>query len=198
MPIEVTPLDPAPIDTKHRVARWSVVTSPATRPATAAEARTHLRIDDLSQDAYLETLIDAATDFAEEKLAASLMPRTLMANFYDGEALILPRGPIIEVLSIVDADDQYADDYELKTVGNQTLVMLISGSLTYPISVTYRAGYVNAAGVATLPASIKLAILQHVATLYENRETVSDKSKMPVPHTLEAFYRLKSRAPGVG
>jgi len=36
-----------------------------------------------------------------------------------------------------------------------------------------------------------------VATLWENRESITDKSKTIIPHSLEDFYRLKRRAVGV-
>lgn len=176
--------------------KWSVIVAPVGYPVTTTEASRHSRMLTLSpaEETYVALLIAAATDYAEERLSASLMPRTLRATFYDAEPLVLPRGPIIEVLAITDRDQVAVTDYELKNYGRATQVIANQHG-GYPLSITYQAGYASADAV---PADIKLAILTHVGTLYENRESVSDKARIPVPHTLDDFYRMKSRSVGIG
>lgn len=161
------------------------------RPVTWDEAKKHLRLDVDTDQAYVESLIDAATDYAEESLSATLMQRERTVVFYAGEqTFALPKGPLVSVTSITDDADNIITDYTVTHVGNSDR-LTINASYRFPLTVVYQAGS------GTAP-SIRLAILQHVATLYENRESVSDKAKLPVPHTLEAFYRLKRRSVPVG
>jgi uncharacterized phiE125 gp8 family phage protein len=191
------------------MATFIVTVAPVARPVTYAEARYHLRLaDSLDEEVYVQSLIDAATDYAEERMATALMPRTIRATFYEGEPLVLPRGPLIEVVSVVDDDGQPATDYDVIQEGHRVRVVIVRGAPKYPIDVTYTAGFAGAAAtghpvtgaptVVGLPASIRLAIMAHVGTMYENRESTTDKDKSVVPHSLDDFYRLKSRTVGIG
>jgi len=173
--------------------KWSVTIPPTDTPVSTQEVVDHLRLDG-RDSGWLDNFIAAATDYAEEKLSAALMPRTIRATFYDGEALILPRGPLIEVQTITDRDGAATTEYEIKHTGH-TAQIVLTRSIQYPISITYQAGYASA---QTIPSSIRLAILMHVGTLWENRESITDKTKTIIPHSLEDFYRLKCRSVGVG
>lgn len=187
---------PITADADHRAAPWVVTTPPAGRPVTWAQAKAHLRLTGDTQQTYVESLIDAATDYAQEAMQCSLMPQTILATFYDGKPIVLPRGPIVEILSVAGDDAADVDDsaFFVAHQGHRAEIKFRL-SVAYPISVSYRAGYANAGAV---PAAIRMAILQHVATLYENRESVSDRAKLPVPHALEAFYQRRARGSVVG
>lgn len=165
----------------------------STRLVTFAEMQAQARIDDDDEQAYVESLIDAATDYAEEALGATLIARERVIVFRDGEQMRLPWGPVLSITSVIDGRDQAFTDYELRTRGKLEIVQPNS-SIGYPVTVTYRAGYENAAAV---PSSILQAIRMHVATLYKVRESVLEKALQSVPQTLEDFYRLKSRRIGV-
>lgn len=173
--------------------KWSVTIPPTATPVSRMDAEDHLRLDGTTSDG-LDNFIAAATDYAEDRLSAALTPRTIRATFYDGEDLIFPRGPLIEVQSITDRDQTATTDYEIKHIGN-TAQVLLTRPIQYPITITYQAGYASATAI---PASIRVAILMHVATLWENRESITDKPKSIVPHALEDFYRLQRRSVGVG
>lgn len=163
------------------------------RPVTWAQAKVQLRLDDDAQQPYVESLIDAATDYAEEELSATLMQRERTATFYQAGSLVtLNRGPLVSVTSATDAKGTVA--YSMAGVGSFDRLMF-TRAFTPPLTVVYQAGYASA---DQIPASIRQAILTHVATLYENRESVSDKAKLPVPHSLRDFYRLKARKAPVG
>jgi uncharacterized phiE125 gp8 family phage protein len=193
MPIDLQQFDPAPDGSPYRVGKLIVLEPPIGLPVTWAEAKAHLRLDTNDDQTYVETLIAAAVDYAEQVMECSLMPRLLMATFADAEPIVLPRGPLITVQSIIGRNDNYSPQYELSTAGRIVRVHPKT-PLPGPISVTYRAGYTSA---GVIPASIKLAILQHVATLYMNRESVSDRTKTIVPQSLADFYRLHGRGTGV-
>ena len=182
---------PAPAGVETRTSGLVVVVPPAALPVTAAAAIAHLRLAPDTDAAYLELLIAAATAHAEDAMECSLMPRTLTATYYDDEPLRLRRGPLLELLSVAGRGDETSAGYELRHAGHAAFVVLTTDALAYPISVTYRAGYESAGAV---PADVRLAILAHVGTLYENRESASDKAVKAVPHHLDDFYRLKRRS----
>jgi hypothetical protein len=174
---------------EQRAERWSVIVAPTTRPVLWADAKKHLRLDSDDDQTYVEMLIDAAADYAEHAMQKSLVPRTILATFYEGDELRLPRSPLIEVLGVTNADGDAVTDYTIEHWG---MTPFIVSTATRPLSVTYRAGYTG-----VIPAGDRIAILTHVGTMYACRDSVSDKEKSPVPHLMEAFYRQRRRSAGV-
>lgn len=175
--------------------KWDVITPPTGLAVAYAIAKHHLRIDGNDERDYVISLIEAATAHAEEALATSLLPRRIAATFYDNEFCDLPRGPVSAIVSVVDAngDAVPADGWRWERKGNADCIRFLR-SVTRPITVTYDAGYTNAAAI---PADIRQAILCHVGTLYEFRESVTSLAARPVPH-LDSFYRLRAREVGIG
>lgn len=173
--------------------KLSILTPPESLPVTWAEAKAQCKITLDSEQSYVESLIEAAADYAQEAMACSLMQQTLQIIFETGDDLLLPRGPILSITSVVDADDDDISSYRLVHVGKLSRLVL-NQAATFPLTVTYEAGHSVA---ALIPASIRLAIKQHVASLYAVRESISEKGMLPVPHSLQDFYRLHSRALGV-
>jgi len=193
MPIVLDPLPPS--NDVPQDGKWFVSTDPTDAVVTFGEAAAHMRLANSADQTYVTKLIAAAVDFAEDSMETSLAPRTITANFYDGEPIILPRTPLISISSVTanEVALSFGTGYTVKHVGRAAEVKLLSGS--YPVVVVYQAGY---ADVTRVKPSIRQAILMHVATLYENRESITDRAKLSVPHTLEAFYRLNRRTVGAG
>jgi hypothetical protein len=86
--------------------KWTVTTAPSSSPVTVNEVATHCRLEEGYDSAYLQGLIDAATEHSQEAMGCSLMARTITAIFYDGEKINLPHGPLISISSIT-ADGGY-------------------------------------------------------------------------------------------
>lgn len=105
----------------------------------------------------------------------------------------LYRGPVQSIVSIVDATGATLE-YVLERTPRGDRVRF-TGTALYPVKVVYVAGYANQAAI---PASIRVAIMAHVATLYANRESANAGGAKAVPHSLEDFYRLKSRRISMG
>lgn len=151
------------------------------------------RIDNADEQELVERMIDAATDYAEEAMGCTLVARNRTMTFRDGEPMRLRWGPTLSIVSVVDGNDAAFTDYELRRTGKLELVHPNS-SITYPVTVTYQAGYESAADV---PSAILQAIRMHAATLYKVRESVMDKQMISVPQSVEDFYRLKSWRIGI-
>jgi hypothetical protein len=194
--------------------KWSISTPPTGRVVDWATVATHLRLPtNSSEQAYVLGLIDAATDHAQEAMACSLLPQTITATYYADDASLSPpfwpvssalnpfdrrtlalrllRGPVSAVSAVTDANSNAVTGYTLGRIGNSDRICF-NATPTFPVTVVYQAGF------SAVPPAIKQAIMAHVHTLYENRGSTSEKMQTVVPHSLEAFYKLRSRNTGVG
>lgn len=208
------------------LSKWSVIVPPTATPVAYADVRIALVLEGGTADQdYINTLIAAATDYAQDNLEMSLMPQTIAAVFnaedvelappvrqypqdpfnplgsplatpvttwgtYGRSPVVrLPRGPVSAIVSVIDGKNANitGTNLERTPAGDR---LRFNGPLAYPVVVTYTAGFPDA---PSIPAGIRVAILTHVGTLYENRESVSTGAPKVVPHSLEDFYRLKSR-----
>ena len=170
-----------------------------------------LRIDsDVSSQTeeqdYLNDLQAAAVEFAETLMGCSLINRTITATYFDRNMpallnyaygasgrhrLTLPRGPIVSISSVTDAKGLLSSTlYDLEGEGCTDLLKIGVGYVA-PLTVVYVAGF--GAAASNVPADIRMAIRTHVATLYSQRASAGDRTISAVPHSLEAFYRSKSR-----
>lgn len=177
-----------------RAAGWEVITPPAQTPISLIQAKDHLRVSTTDEDDLIDTYIAAATDYAQDRLNACLIQQTIRATYYAGEPLYLPRGPLMSVTSVQDANEA-ALPYSIRHVGHR-IEIVPTAALTYPVTVVYTAGYGSSPN--DVPAAIRLAIRQHVASMYAQRESIADKPLAAVPQSLEDFYRLKARKVAVG
>jgi len=202
------PSGPPSAAPNQQLAKWQVITAPA-RFITADQFARHLRLDRDGSNApgnggpsddELLSYVDAAVDYVENAIEASLSPRSIRATFYHCDDMLLPRGPIIAIASVVDANNVEITDYSTEAVGRRLRVKVQWARR--PVVITYSAGHTDFAitGDATTPAippSISLVVLNYAAMLYENREAASEKVITPLPH-VEAFLRARRFGTGVG
>ena len=166
-------------------------TGPAVEPLTVAEAKLHLRVDISDDDAYIGTLITAAREWVENYLDRTLITTQLIlrAAEFPTEELELARPPMVAsgtatavVITYTLADTTtatlstalYRVD-RTSTPGN--VAPIING--TWPsdviedanaVAVTYWAGYGPTS--ASVPATIRHAMLMLIGHWYESRSTV--------------------------
>lgn len=166
-------------------------TGPAVEPLTVAEAKLHLRVDISDDDAYIGTLITAAREWVEAYLDRTLITTQLIlrAAEFPTEELELPRPPMVAsgtatavVITYTLADTTTATlSTALYRVDRTTtpgnVAPIING--TWPsdviedanaVAVTYWAGYGSTS--ASVPATIRHAMLMLIGHWYESRSTV--------------------------
>lgn len=174
------------------------ITTPATgRILDFGQMDLHIRDVPTEHRDLILDYIDAATINAENAMGTSLLQRSITAVFYEGEKIYLPRGPVISITSVTDFNGQtytQNNQYFWERFGRADKIRFQTG-FTYPLTVVYVAGYANAAAV---PADIRLALRQHVATMYANSESISADTLRETPQSLADFYRLNSREVGIG
>jgi len=164
------------------------ITAPGGEPITLAEAKLYLRVDGSSEDAFITDLIVAARLSAEQWLKKSLLTQSwrLSVECFDEAVLPIPMGPVQEIVSVVltqqDGSSQTLDEvhYSLNAAKNELL--LNSLLATSQLHVTYVAGYADA---GEIPRPIKLGILNHIASLYDNRGDLQDAG---LPASVMSFY----------
>ena len=161
---------------------FKVATPPAVEPVTLAEARLHLRIDTVDDDAIIEELTTAAREWVEDFLGRSLItqqleqalddwPRqpssrgTLLASApshlgLDEGPINLWRGPVQSVQSVTytleDGTDVVLDDstYDVDTYLDR---ILLAPDTSWPSDVLRRGSAIvvrYTAGYGTTPASV--------------------------------------------
>lgn len=179
----------------------SVVVSvaPATEPVTLAEAKAHCYVDTTDDDTLITTMITTARMYVENYTRRSLISQTLVARYDCFPSYFeLEKPPLISVTSIGYTDTAgngqtvSSADYDVDIYSTPGRVTEAYGatwpstqsSVTNTVTVTYVAGYADAASV---PETIKHAILMMIGNWYENREATSDMNLSDVPKTVDAL-----------
>lgn len=167
-----------------------LITPPATRPLTLAEAKLHLRVDSSDEDSLIEALIDAATDYVDGPtgfLGRALIDQTwdLVLDAFPENEILIPLPPLIEVVSVGyddgDGNAQVvaASDYTVDSASQPGWVVP-NGSWpsTFDginaVRIRFRAGYVDASNspLDQVPGDIRAGMLLYLGSLYANREQV--------------------------
>lgn len=164
----------------------------ANLPITLDEAKAHCRVTFADEDTLIERLIKAATHELEIKLQRTLCETTYIEQldrFPEG-GIKLAMPPLLSVQSIVYFDTTGAqltlssNDYIVDTHSEPGWVMLAPNK-QWPetqdrinaVAITYKAGYLAGGNAQqqreAVPENLRAWLLIRVATLYENRESVS-------------------------
>ena len=162
-----------------------VPTTAATEhPVTLTEAKAHLRVEHDSENAYIFTLIAAATDEAERWTRRQFVTAT-WDEYLDAfpDTILVKHPPLQSVTEIkyVDtegvpqtlADTLYTVDahsFKGRIVPAFGLSWPSVRSVVNAVQLTYKAGYGDDA--ADVPAAIREAILLRVGGFYLNHEDV--------------------------
>lgn len=162
-----------------------VTTPAAARALSLLEVKTFLNLTGNDHDAMLETLIGMATEWAEKTTSRVLLPKTVKQYWDQWPACVtweLGLTPVATVSSVQYLDEDgatqtwSATNYTADTKSTPARIFP-TDSADYPalgnypnaVIVTYTAGYATPADV---PDSIKSAMLQKIAFVYEQREDI--------------------------
>lgn len=163
-------------------------TAPASLPITVAELKTHLRINDLTdqyEDDLLEAFINAAVVTAERYCRIALINQTWTGKLdrFEDE-IILPSPPLVSVTTLKYYDTDGVQQtlassyYQLDTLSRPGRV-LRAYNQSWPtlqgrpqgVEIVWVAGFGTSA--AAVPESIKHALKLMCGHWYANRETVN-------------------------
>lgn len=191
-----------PYQSNHK---YEIIQAPANLPVSLDEVKEQLRIDtsDTSQDTYLTLLIKAVTRFCEKYTKRTIINtgyRTLRNTLTP--AIELMRSPFVSLENfkytvddaLIDVDSSLYQLFEL----NEYATIAMKPDKQYPadgddilqgIQIDFTAGYGESLG--DNQADLKIAILNHIAELYENRGDCDlDNVMKCLPNTTRCIYNL--------
>jgi len=163
------------------MAKLELVTGPSGRVVDVPDLTTHCRIDAADEDAYLQILLDAAEDAAEDETWRRLLTQTWDQYFDEFEDPLYLRYPPLQSVTSVTYTDSNGDSQTLSTsiyeVGEENGIGVVRRKYnqTWPdtrshedvVTVRFVCGY-GAAG--DVPERIKHAIRIHAGWHFRNRE----------------------------
>jgi len=185
---------------------WStptLTTAAATDIVSAAEAKTHCRVDHTDDDTYFASLIDAATAYMDGwtgVLGRCLIDQTWTVNASGWQTRTM-RLPFPDVQSITityeDADNATqtlsSSLYELNEDNAGSYIYFLDSFTSpavyddaqFPVHFAMVCGYGSAA--TDVPMAIRQAALLLIGHMYENRESVSIEALKEVPMAFSAL-----------
>lgn len=163
--------------------RVSLVTGPKADPVSLSEAKLHCRIDENADNATVAMLIKAAAAVCENYMRRPIMTQEFkqFMDEWPGESYLeLVRAPLVSVTSVKTYDDAdvatvfASSNYFVDTATVPGRIVLRSNvswpswtRRANPIEIQFKAGYGDDPN--SVPTEIRMAILQTIAFLYENR-----------------------------
>lgn len=178
------------------------VTAPTLLPFTLNEVKDHLRVYGTDDDAYLNSIIPAASSVAGviTRRSIAYSEWKLHLDFFPscGE-IVIPNPPLKSVTSIKYYDTSNvlqtlaADQYDVDLIsepGRICQAFNVSWPDTYrrpnAVEVRYFSGYQTREAI---PAGLKQAMLYHIGLMFEQRTPVMEgRSVQEVPMTMEYLY----------
>ncbi len=153
------------------------------RVVSLEEVKTHLRVDNDLEDAYLRVLIGAAIDFAENYTKRYIYERPIMMLFdsFPKCPLTLPRFPLQRLIRLSYQKSNGCSAVVPRAAYKSLLAVeppLLLPIHVWPKNSKKAAGSVRVhaiAGYEKVPLSIKQAILLLCGHFYENREVMRER-----------------------
>lgn len=166
----------------------TVSTAATISPVTIELAKLHCKVTNEAENAYIETLIDAAVESTEDDTGRAWINRTLqmtMGGFPSGTAFELPRSPVSAtaddtVITYTDADG-----------ASQTLATSVYGVDATPLVPTV---YLKDAQSwpSTLGTEPAVVTVQFVAGYGATRELVPARAKQAIYLAVAMWYDLRT------
>lgn len=176
-----------------------LVTAPSA-VITVDEAKSHLRVFHNDDDQYITSLVAAATGWADGKdgwLGRSIGQQTwdLALDAFPDGGIIIPLSPLISVTSVkyneaaagVETTLVEGTDYLVDNYGDPGWVVPVDGVWPETKSVINAVKIRFVSGYATVPPSIKHALLLLVGHWYENREAASEVKLTEIPMAVDSL-----------
>jgi uncharacterized phiE125 gp8 family phage protein len=184
------------------------VTAPSASPVSLAEAKAQMRVEGTDDDTIIQRLIDAAVAFVDVQ---GVLGRAMITQTWgewlapNPSTVILSLGPVQSVSAIkyydVDGVLQTAtlSDFNVFGTPNRITVSPKSGK-AWPVTQTrddaikieYVIGY--GATSASVPQTVRHALMMLVAHWYENRETSAEKQMVDLPYGFSEMIGIERNA----
>jgi uncharacterized phiE125 gp8 family phage protein len=193
-------------DSKNDNKNWIIITEPESYPVTVEEIKEFARIDGNDEDSILESFLIGVVNDTEAYLKKALITRQykMIMDAWNDKEIELPMPPLISVQSIKTIDEDGnetvydSDNYYVVTESIPGKIIIKKNSQK-PLNseresggyeIIFTAGYGNDA--SSVPKQIRIAIMQWVTMIYENRsmtdsETLKNEPPPEVKKILKTY-----------
>jgi len=196
------------VDLDIKNACITTLIEPTTYPVTIQEIKDFGSIDGNDLDSFLEGILIGVVESIEQYLGRSLISRTLKLTFdnWPTKEIEFPKSPLLSIVSVNTVDEEgietvYDSDNYYVVSENIPGKLVIKKNASLPVNndrelagfnIVYVAGYGNASKV---PKTIKIAIMQWVVMIYENKSMSDDEviKNEPPPSVKEILYPYRIR-----
>lgn len=184
------------------------VTAPSASPISLAEAKAQMRVDGSEEDAIIQRLIDAAVAFVDVQgaLGFAMITQTWGQWIAPNPSTVsLLLGPVQSVSAIkyydTNGDLQTATLADFNVFGTPNRITItpktgkawpVTQTRDDAIKIEYVIGY--GATSASVPQTVRHALMMLVAHWYENRETSAEKSMTEVPYGFHEMIGIERNA----
>jgi len=173
---------------------YSVLVESTENPVTVEEVKEFARIDGNDEDLFIENVINAVTKLVENYLNRSLVIKTMqmITDEINSKEIEIPYSPLQSVLS-VNLIDEENNIIEIDKNNYYVITESIPGRLVFKRTINIYNNLRDYAGYKIIfecgygdktkvPKQIKLAIMQWVTMIYENRSmTGNELMKSDIP-----------------
>lgn len=178
----------------------TLVSAPALEPISLAEAKAHLRVTSVSEDALISRLIKTARVLAETMTRRAFITQTwdLFFDEFPSEAIYVPMPTLQEVTFVkyvdLDGNPQTLDPtIYLVDKAREPARITLAWLRFWPtyrnqansINVRFKAGYGDNATDVAEP--VRQAILLSLTNWFENRSSVGSNSLAELPASAQAL-----------
>lgn len=174
--------------------------APTVEPLSAAEVKSHIRVDDATDDTLIGDYIEAARNWIEAYTRRQIITASWVCYldaFPDDTFVKLAYPPLQSITSLKYYDTAgtlqgpwAAANYSVDIASIPGRVHLAYG-ISWPatrdipnaVQITFKAGYGDAA--TSVPEAIRTAMRQLIGHWYERRESVAETKLAEVPQSVE-------------
>jgi len=170
-------------------------------PVSLAEVKAYLKIDSAVEDALITSLIQTAGLCFEAMTGVILITKSFLTKRIIWDNYQLRRRFISDIiLRYYNSEDTLTvvlpSEYDIyEENAYDILITNLSKSLstnkTQPIEIEFKAGFGDDSSF--IPANIKIALMQHIASMYENRGDCADSNCSnllpPLSRSIYSQYR---------
>ena len=172
------------------------VTAPAVSPISLAEAKAQMRVEGNDDDTIIERLVNAAVAFVDVQ---GVLGRAMITQTWgewlapNPSTVMLSLGPVQSVSAIkyydIDGVLQTATLADFNVFGTPNRITItpktgkawpVTQTRDDAIKIEYVVGYGSTS--ASVPQTVRHALLMLVAHWYENRETTQEKQMQDLPY----------------
>ena len=196
------------VDLNIKNAFVTTIIEPITYPVTIQEIKDFGSIDGNDLDSFLEGILIGVVESIEQYLGRSLISRTLKLTFdnWPTKEIEFPKSPLLSIVSVNTVDEEgietvYDSDNYYVVSENIPGKLVIKKNASLPVNndresagfnIVYVAGYGDTSKV---PKTIKIAIMQWVVMIYENKSMSDDEviKNEPPPSVKEILYPYRIR-----